>query len=181
MTSYALPYSPGELVRQCAQAPVPLHHKVAGLILRNAPQFMLDVIGQRLVAELDQIALRQSSMTLEFESLADRVNNAPEDKPIDDDDVLYAMLADLEDRLRKSGDELRATWQAFNPGAGRRRAAVRLAALRLADATQATIGAARNLRGAIQAHDANVCAMQQAMRVCRTPAELHATLDALQA
>ena len=124
-----------------------------------------------MVRGLDKIAMSLSAMALAFESLVERVAESPSDQFIDADDVLYAMLAAQEARLRKTSTELLAYWQPLNVGFSQRRAAVRLAALRVGEASQAVAVAARNLRGTIQAHDANVSALQQARRVCRTPAE----------
>lgn len=176
MTAHALPYSPGELVRQCAEARAPLHEQLAAIVLRKAPQFIVDIVGLYLVGEVDRIAMRLSATTLELESLAERVSNSPQDSLLDKDDVLYAVLASQEERMRTSADEVRAAWQPLHVGS-RRRAAVRIAALRMADAALAAAAAARNLRGVIQAHDANVSAVRQARRVCATPAELDEALD----
>ena len=48
MSTHALPYSPGELVRQCVQAPVPRHQQLASLLLRKAPQFVLEAQARPL-------------------------------------------------------------------------------------------------------------------------------------
>lgn len=183
MTAHVLPYSPGELVRQCAAARPTLHQLVVAAFLRTAPQLVLDMLGRSMVREIDGLALKYAQFSLEYESLAERVLNAPEELAIDGDDSLHALLYARELKVQDIAGGLRAVWGTMRPGSGRRRAAIRMAALRLADATQATAEAARNLRGAIQAHDANVAALRLARQAarqapCSTAAQLDAVLDA---
>ncbi len=178
MSAHALPYGPGELVRLFAQARTPLRLQLASLALRVAPGVALDLIGRRLVKSLDRLAVRQSAIAVSLEGLIGRVLETPEEAELDADDLLNGMLARFERTLRQSAVETRSIWQIAAPPVRSRREAIRLAALRIAVAAEAAADATRELRGAIQAHDANVSAMNRARRPAHTADELDAHLDA---
>lgn len=179
MTAHVLPFSPAQLAQACADERLPLRVRLSEPLVRISPNWWLDAVANFVSAEFTRAAHAYAKQALVFENLAERVNNVTGGKPLDPKDSLYAMLIRVERRLQREADENHAVWGPAPVRPGSRRAQIRIAALHAAEAAGAAAAAVRDLRGAMQAHDANVDAISRAKRACTSAAELEDQLASL--
>lgn len=133
-------------------------------------------IASRLAARLLlHSAQRYAQMAIWFRGARDRMENEPQDREIDPRDSLRALLDDLEVDLTEAYAEgLECQRELSKLG---REGRVFAACGRLAQVADELRLEVRAFKGAVQAHDANVNAMQKARRVATTLEELNRDLE----
>lgn len=168
-----LPFSTHELVLANAGAPrVSTWQQMMLSVSRFAPTTL---IARYLARQLDTLAQSASGKALVLRGIADQIREREcMEGYIDADDALRALLDGLEADLVS----LAALKISLPPGGVNDE--VNNAARRFEQSANAAVAEVRDLKGVIQAHDANVEALQ---RVLRTPAttagELAHCLDEL--
>lgn len=182
MNTAVLPFGMGDLVRQCAGAVALVSPHSLALALRFAPGAALDLFSGHVVGRVDALARRLSASALSMEALLERIDSTPSaGAPLDPDDGLYRLLRDLETNMREASATVRREWVGLDVPASGRRAMIAAAVVRMVASLDMVAETARDLRGAIQAHDANVDAILRASRAsgraATVPQELDAQLD----
>lgn len=182
MNTAVLPFGMGDLVRQCAGAVALVSPRSLALALRFAPGAALDLFSGYVVGRVDALARQLSASALSMEALLERIDAAPSaGEPLDPDDGLHRLLRDLEANMREASASVRCEWAGLDIPASGRRAMIAAAVVRMGASLDMVAETARDLSGAIQAHDANVDAILRASRAgqhaATTPKELAAQLD----
>jgi hypothetical protein len=103
---------------------------------------------------LERYARQASDAVVSLEGLARRIANDPAQRHLDPQDVLYAELLSIETSSQELAAHLKPQSPAFKLAS--------LAAKRALQASEALTSTARDLRGAILAHDANIDAIERA-------------------
>lgn len=161
MHSPSLPYTTAELVRDYAnERPAALAWLDVAFVAAARISAVARLFARPLTSRMDQMAVRYARTALALQRLTQDIDEEPNGEQIDPtgDAVQHLMALEADTRAFVASRLSMYT-------AGQRMSRFAQAALRAAAAASAAADAVRDLRGAIMAHDANVCAMQHAQRV----------------